>query len=206
MSQPHLSEGPRAPLIVGLGGGSRPGSSTELALQAGLAAAGAVGCRTRLFGSAFLMGLPHYDPGAPSRTVQELDLLEAVRAADGLLLATPAYHAGVSGLVKNALDLLQDTAGDPRPYLDGVPVGLIVTAHGWQATGATLNALRTIVHALRGWPTPLGVTINSGLGPVFQADGACLDPRVADQLAIAAAQVAGFAQRMRLDMAASPAA
>jgi FMN reductase len=36
-----------------------------------------------------------------------------------------------------------------------------VCASGWQAATTTLTSLRSTVHALRGWPTPLGVAINS---------------------------------------------
>ncbi|MBS0411461.1 MAG: NAD(P)H-dependent oxidoreductase, partial [Proteobacteria bacterium] len=132
-----LSEADR-PYIVGVGGAIKPGSSTEHALSLALQAAAALGCETRQFGGDFLAALPHYDPSADVRSSEQLEFLTAVRRADGLILATPAYHAGVSGLVKNALDLLQDTAGDARPYLDGRAVGLLVTAYGWQATGATL--------------------------------------------------------------------
>ena len=42
------------------------------------------------------------------------------------------------------------------------------TGAGWQGVVTTLEALRSIVHALRGWPTPMGVAINStqqDLGP-----------------------------------------
>lgn len=184
--------GPARPYILGIGGTTKPGSSTELALKLALQAAEDRGCETRLFGGAFLTRLPHYDPSEEARTPDELDFVTAVRQADGVILATPAYHAGVSGLVKNALDLLQDTANDPRPYLDGRAVGLVVTAYGWQATGATLGSMRSIVHALRGWPTPLGVTLNTGAGGLFAADGACADPRVLEQLTTMARQVVGF--------------
>ena len=60
--------------------------------------------------------------------------------------------------MKNAIDLLEDLRGDSRVYLDGRAVGCIVTAAGWQGCNTTLGAMRGIVHALRGWPTPLGVT------------------------------------------------
>ena len=53
------------PLIVGLGGTVRPGSSSEKALAAALAAAEAAGARTQLFGGAFLAGLPIYNPHEP---------------------------------------------------------------------------------------------------------------------------------------------
>ncbi len=58
--------------------------------------------------------------------------------------------------MKNAIDLLEDLRGDSRVYLDGRAVGCIVTAAGWQGCNTTLGAMRGIVHALRGWPTPLG--------------------------------------------------
>jgi FMN reductase len=116
-----------------------------------------------------------------------------VRQADGLILASPAYHGGVSGLVKNALDLLEDLGDDQRPYLHGRAVGCIATAAGWQASEGTLTALRTIVHALRGWPTPLGVTIKS-TNDIFDTAGACIDTKVSNQLVAMAQQVVEFAK------------
>lgn len=184
--------GAARPYIVGIGGTTKPGSSTEQALALALKVVAAAGCEIQLFGGDFLTTLPHYDPSAETRTPEELAFVAAVRRADGLILATPAYHAGVSGLVKNALDLMQDTAADARPYLDERAVGLVVTAYGWQATGATLGSLRSIVHALRGWPTPFGVTLNTGSGSLFAPDGACAEARVQEQLSTMALQVVGF--------------
>lgn len=182
------------PFIVGLGGATRPNSSTELALSAALEVVRSQGCETVMFGGAFLSSLPHFHPSAP-RGEAEKALLEAVRRADGVIVASPCYHGGISGLVKNALDLLEDTARDPSPYLDGRPVGLIITGHGWQGLGPALQALRAIVHALRGWPTPFGVTLNSAAGPAFGAGGQCNDEAIAKQLALLASQVAPFNRR-----------
>ncbi|MGK6320306.1 NADPH-dependent FMN reductase [Sphingomonas sp. DT-204] len=182
----------RAPFIVGIGGTPAAGSSTEAALRLALAEAGRLGARTELFGGETLSRLPLYlTAGARSSSIAEA-LIAAVRAADGLIIASPGYHGSVSGLVKNALDHLEETARDPRPYLDGVPVGLVVTAHGWQATGSTLATLRSVVHALRGWPTPLGVTVNAAVSRFV--DGVCTDPAVSAQLALVGQQVLGFAQ------------
>jgi FMN reductase len=184
--------GPR-PLIVGVGGTPRQGSTTDLALRASLQSAELAGARTKFFGGAFLATLPLYVPGAREPTVHEIELVETVRVADGLIVGTPGYHGGVSGLVKNALDLLEDLRDDPRPYLDGRPVGCIVTAFGWQGCVTTLTALRSIVHALRGWPTPLGATLNT-TEAVFDAAGACVEEHAATQLATVGRQVAGLAQ------------
>ena len=181
----------RTPFIVGIGGTVAETSSTEKALSLALAAAESAGAKVKLFGGTTLARLPHYlVPGCRDEPAAK-ELVQAIRAADGIIIASPGYHGSISGLVKNAIDYIEETAQDERVYLDGVPVGLVVTAYGWQATGSTLAALRSIVHALRGWPTPLGVAINSSLG-VF--DGAqCTDPAVAKQLAVVGRQVHDFA-------------
>jgi FMN reductase len=124
------------------------------------------------------------------------ELVEAIRRADGVIVASPRYHGSISGLVKNAIDYLEETSKDARVYLDGVPVGLIATAYGWQATGSTLATLRSIVHALRGWPTPLGAAINSS-GGIFKA-GVCSDAGASNQLELVGYQVVEFARFSRV--------
>jgi FMN reductase len=181
------------PLVVGVGGTARPGSTTDRALRIALEAARAAGARTMCFGGHFISGLPNYEQQSPIRTPDTRRFLQAVRGADGVLVASPGYHGGVSGVVKNALDFLEDLRGDDRPYLDGRAVGCIVTAFGWQACTTTLISLRTIVHALRGWPTPLGATLNTATG-IFDAGGSCTDPKAALQLGLVARQVVEFAQ------------
>lgn len=125
MNKPAFS---RPPLLIGIGGTTRPGSSTERALAAALAHARTLGAQTQLFGGAELAALPPFNPEVTTRTPQETAFVDAVRQADGILLASPGYHGGVSGLVKNAIDLLEDLRGDSRVYLDGRAVGCIVTA------------------------------------------------------------------------------
>lgn len=180
------------PLIVGIGGTSTPDSSTERALAVAIAAAQAAGSRVRLFGSAALRDLPLYMAG---RDAPAAELVAAVRQADGLIIASPGYHGSVSGLVKNALDYLEALSGDARAYLDGVPVGLIATAYGWQATGSTLATLRAIVHALRGWPTPLGAAVNCS-GTVFEGPH-CVNPIAAASLELVGRQVFDFVSLKR---------
>jgi len=102
--------------------------------------------------------LPAYVPGATSNAKANRITAELGRA-DGIILGTPGYHGGLSGLVKNALDYTEDLRDNQRPYLENRPVGCVVTAAGEQGGVTTLAALRSVVHALRGWPTPLGVTI-----------------------------------------------
>src|SRR3546814_3503322 len=88
-----------------------------------------------MFGGEDMARLPLYNPRATMRTDDERAFVDAVRDASALIIASPGYHGSISGVVKNALDLLQETARDERPYLADMPVGLITNAHGWQATG-----------------------------------------------------------------------
>jgi FMN reductase len=81
-------------------------------------------------------------------------------------------------------------------YLDGRAVGCIITASGWQAFGTTLTSLRTIIHALRGWPTPLGVTLNPSTQALFDEAGQFSEERNARQVELLVQQVVDFA-RMR---------
>ena len=182
------------PLIVGIGGSTRVESTGERALCVALHAAEEAGARITLFNGAFLARIPIYAPEDRRRNAEQRELLDAVRLADGLILASPGYHGGISGLVKNALDLLEDLRDDRRCYLDGRAVGCIITANGWQTVGTALTALRSIVHALRGWPTPLGAGLNTA-EKIFDPAGLCIDPSAALQLAVVGRQVVEFAHR-----------
>jgi FMN reductase len=185
----------KQPHIVGVGGTIKSGSNTELALHAILGAARGLGATTTLVTGVELAQLPLYAPDSGVRTSSQRRFVDLIRQADGLVLATPSYHAGVSGLIKNALDLLEDLREDVRPYLDGRAVGCVVVGAGMQGPGATLTSVRTIIHALRGWPTPLGLTLNSS-EPLFDANGQPLDARTRDQMRIVASQVVSFAERI----------
>jgi FMN reductase len=185
--------GGRRPVIVAIGGTIRAGSTTETALICALRRAEELGAETRLFGGEFLAKLPIFDPRPGDPTPEQMELVEAVRNADGVIVGSPGYHGSISGVVKNALDTLEITAKDPTPYFHGRPVGAVVTAYGWQATGSTLNALRGIIHAMRGWPTPFGAALNSTAG-LFDEVGTCRDQKDAWALATVAEQVMEFAR------------
>ena len=138
---------------------------------------------------------PSYKPDKSERTPTVRAMLDAMRACDALVIASPGYHGSFSGLIKNALDYAEDLAGDPRPYLSGRAVGCIVGAFGWQAIGTTLANLRTVVHSLGAWPTPMGVAMNTSL-QVFDDSGEVVNPEVRGELHALAAQLVEFA-RMR---------
>ena len=186
--------------IVAIGGTVNEGSSTEQALRLAARPAAEAGAQVQVFGGDYLATLAHYrGTGYLADTGREL--VDAVRAADGVLIAAPGYHGTISGLVKNALDYLEDLSSDPRPYLHGRAVGLIATASGVQASMSTLGTLRAIAHALRGWPTPMGATIRTFDG-LFTAGGECTDARAAGQLALVGQQTLDGARALSAGIAA----
>jgi FMN reductase len=183
-----------APHVVGIGGTTRLGSTSETALRLALAAAQQHGATTELI-SGPLLDLPNYDPGVEHRSLSARRLVQSLRRADGIVIATPAYHGAVSGMIKNALDYVEDMRDDERPYFDGRAVGVIVCAHGVQAMGSTLVSVRSIVHALRGWPTPFAAAFNSAERPFV--DGAAASKEIAAQIETVAEQVVRFTWMQR---------
>ncbi len=184
------------PYIVAIGGTTRPGSSTERALRHALASIDADG--VLLCGAD--LDLPLYAPHNPASTPAVERMLKELRRADGVLLGSPGYHGGMSGVIKNVLDYTESMRSDERSYLSGRAVGCVVTAGGWQAAVTTLSAMRDVVHALRGWPSPLGVCI-AGSDPAFAPDGRCLSPQVDAQLSTMAHEVLEFAMLQRAEQA-----
>ena len=174
-------------LIVGIGGTTRPGSSTEGALRLACAAASAGGEEVRIFDGAYMCALPFYrGPGWTPQSGRAM--VDAIRDSDALIIASPGYHGTVSGVLKNALDYIEELASDQRVYLHDRPVGLIVTAFGHQAATSAMITLRTIVHSLRGWPTPFGAALKVDQG-TFGADGSCRDAEVCSQLELVGSQL-----------------
>jgi FMN reductase len=175
--------------IVGIGGSTREGSSTEVLVRAVLNAAEGRGAVTRLYTGPDLM-LPPYEqtPGCAAAAAQ---LIADVRRAHAIVVGSPGYHGTISGLVKNVLDFLEELRSDDPPYLDGRAVGCVTTAYGWQAAVNTLTTLRQVVHALRGWPTPLGIAVNVAQGLVGD-DGSFIDPRLNDSVELMADQLLRF--------------
>ncbi len=90
--------------------------------------------------------LPHYDGDVEAGPGHEKvdELRAAVRDADGLLLATPEYNRGTSGVLKNAIDWLS------RPALVSVlrwkPVAVIGATTGRSGTRRAQQQVRDALH------------------------------------------------------------
>lgn len=180
--------------VLAIGGSTRPDSSSERAVRAAARGAAQHGAEVRFIVSRDLI-MPIYDTETDERTDLAQQLVEAYRWADGLIVASPGYHGGISGMIKNALDYIEDLREHDRVYLDGMAVGCIAVAYGWQATVSTLHQLRQVAHAVRGWPTPLGASVNASVTKLDH-EGNSDDTAAVAQLEGVGAQVAEFA-RMR---------
>ena len=89
-----------------------------------------------------LDGIPLYNgdieaAGVPASVVQ---LRDAIRQADGLLIATPEYNHGVPGVLKNAIDWLSRPPGDTS--LNGKVAALMGASPGMTGTGRGQSQLR----------------------------------------------------------------
>ncbi len=182
--------------IVGIGGALRADSTSEKALNLVAGRLAERGITMRMFVGRDL-AFPLYDPAEAQADLPSVgEYIEAVRACDGLIIASPVYHGGPSGLIKNAIDHLQPLATDRLPYLAQRPVCCIAAGGGMAGAVSTLSALKDVVHALRGWPTPLQVPINTSAGP-FSADGACIDSKLSRTLDAAIDDLVAFVTAMR---------
>jgi FMN reductase len=159
--------------IVGIGGSLRPNSYTQTALQIAAQRVEALGAEVEILDLRqlqlpFCNGDKEY-PGYPD--VQRLR--ETVLNADGLILATPEYHGGVSGVLKNALDLMSFTE------LSSKVAGLI-SILGGQSNSNALNELRIIVRWVHGWVIPEQIAIGQAYG-AFDAEGKLLDEKLSQR-------------------------
>ena len=100
-------------------------------------------------------------------------LQQTVKQADGLILATPEYHGSVSGVLKNALDLMS------FEQLDGKVTGLI-SVLGGQPNSNALNDLRIIMRWVHGWVIPEQIAIGQAW-KAFNPEGKLLDEKLSQR-------------------------
>ncbi len=109
-----------------------------------------------------------------------LQLLQAVREADGVLLATPEYNYSFSGVLKNAIDWASRPAY--KSVLAGKPVA-IVSASPSQIGGARAQAhLRQVLSATLSPVVPSPTFVVSSAQNKFDGNGALIDEDTKGQL------------------------
>lgn len=160
--------------IVGISGSLREGSHSYQALAIAAQKAQALGAEFTLLDLRTL-NLPFCHGGNDYSDYPDVALLqETVKAADGLILATPEYHGSVSGVIKNALDLMG------FEELSGKVVAAI-SVLGGQANSNALNDLRTIARWVHAWVVPEQVAIGQAW-KAFDQDGGLLDESLEQRL------------------------
>lgn len=144
--------------VIGILGSLRKDSYSALALEQAINRVKALGASAEIL-DLREMTLPFCDGGSEYPEYPDVEILrEKVKAADGLILATPEYHGSVSGVMKNALDLMS------FDHLSGKVTGLI-SVLGGQSNSNALNDLRIIVRWVHGWVIPEQIAI----GQAWQA-------------------------------------
>ncbi|MBU6248182.1 MAG: NAD(P)H-dependent oxidoreductase [Xanthomonadaceae bacterium] len=125
-----------------------------------------------------LHGLPLFDQdvedeGDPAEVVA---LKDAIAAADGLLLASPEYNGGITGVLKNAIDWAsrKGMARDAAP-LAGKRVCIIGASPGITGTVRAQDALRLVLRRAGALVEPQGEVL------VFQAHTKIADGRLVDE-------------------------
>jgi NAD(P)H-dependent FMN reductase len=141
-------------LVAGICGSLRSGSYTRLAVQLALQGAKEVGAQIQLidlrdYYLVFCTGKETDYPEDVSRLRQD------VRRAQGIILGTPEYHGGLSGVLKNALDLMGFAE------FEGKMLGLVGVSGGSLGAVNALNSLRSIGRALHAWVLPAHASIPS---------------------------------------------
>jgi FMN reductase len=159
--------------IVGIGGSLRRDSYSQIALNVAASRVEALGAEMevldlRLLQLPFCNGEDEY-PDYPD--VERLQ--QTVKQADGLILSTPEYHGSVSGVLKNALDLMS------FEQLDGKVTGLI-SVLGGQPNSNALNDLRIIMRWVHGWVIPEQIAVGQAW-KAFDPEGKLLDEKLSQR-------------------------
>ncbi len=120
------------------------------------------------------MNLPFCDGGSSYPNHPDVEILRvAVTKADAIILATPEYHGSVSGVIKNALDLMS------FDHLAGKVTGMI-SVLGGQPNSNALNDLRVIMRWVHAWVIPEQIAIGQAW-KAFDKEGALVDEKLSER-------------------------
>lgn len=170
--------------VVGLPGSLREGSYTRQAVRLALEGAREAGAETELL-DLREMELPFAkDPRGETDDGERLRA--TVRRANGLVLGTPEYHGGYSGVLKNALDLMG------FDELEGKMIGLVAVSGGATAGISAMNTLRDVSRAVHAWVVPKQAGVPAAHRQ-FDDEGRLRDDGLAKRLRGVGQQVAQFA-------------
>jgi FMN reductase len=175
--------------IVGIVGSLREGSYTQLAAKIAIQKVADLGAEVEIVDLRSLH-LPFCNGGDDYSAYPDVaKMSQIVQAADGLILATPEYHGSVSGVLKNALDLMS------FEELSGKVTGL-VSILGGQPNSNALNDLRIILRWVHAWTIPEQVAIGQAW-KAFGKDGELLDDKLSQRFDAFAQSLVENTQKLR---------
>lgn len=173
--------------VAGICGSLREGSYARHAVRLALQGASEAGAQTRLIDLRDYR-LPFCNAPGIEESQSEVDrLCASVREAQGIILGTPEYHGNVSGVLKNAIDLMG------FDEFEGKLIGLVGVSGGSAGAFNALNTLRTIGRSLRAWVIPEQASIAEAYKH-FDADGNITNEQDRARLLNVGRQVARFAR------------
>lgn len=152
--------------IVGICGSLRRDSLNALALR--VAAAELPEGAT--MDEADIAGLPPYDEDVREEGIPQSvqDLADKVRAADALLIVTPEYNYSIPGVLKNALDWVSKTKGQP---FRRKPIALMGASPELAGTSLAQHHLRQIFVCLNAYVLPEPEVMIGGADEKFDSAG-----------------------------------
>jgi chromate reductase, NAD(P)H dehydrogenase (quinone) len=129
--------------VLGIAGSLRQGSYNRAALRAALELAPA-GMTIEVFDLAPIQPY-NEDVKQQGFPPPEREFREKIRAADALLIATPEYNRGVSGVLKNAIDWASRPPDQP---FNGKPAAIFGASPGMVGTAVAQYELRRYLAVL----------------------------------------------------------
>jgi chromate reductase, NAD(P)H dehydrogenase (quinone) len=169
----------RKPRILAFAGSLRKGSFNRLLLRHAILGAREAGGDVEELGPEHLT-LPLYNADL-ERNGSFPEPVEAwrakIRQCAGLLIASPEYNHGISGVLKNALDW----ASRSPNALSGKVAASFGASPGAQGTARSQMNLRICLSAVNAWVLPRTVLIPHAKD-AFDANGDLKDPRQAQAL------------------------
>ena len=161
--------------VVGISGSLTRGGATQKVVSLALSGASDYGVTTKL------IDLRDYELAFCGQVAEKeyprdvFRMRQEVSEAQGVILGTPEYYGSLSGVLKNALDLM-----GPDQF-EGKVVGLVGVAGGDTGAINSLNTMRTIGRNLHSWVVPQEVSV-ANAGEVFDEDGSSNDPALDERL------------------------
>jgi chromate reductase len=159
------------PGLLGIAGALRAGSTNRMLLAEAIRAFGP--CRATL--GDIRMPLYDGDLEAASGLPPEAErLVDQIRAADAVVIATPEYNKSVPGVLKNALDWVSRA----RPgALAGKPLAILSAADGRAGGERSQFALRLVLVPFRPDLVAGPEVMVAHSATAFDEGGRLLDPR-----------------------------